>query len=379
MIRGVNAARFRPQRIGAFGAFDAFGAFVPVAIVATVMGLVNAGDRYRTGRPVFTGQPFTWWGVTWPYLVRAWIWAGLYPAVAALCRRWPLGPGRRRGTLAVHLAAAVLFTFLAMLLNFVAVNLLADGHVLLADLLGPPFRQSLVLGWRYHLLLYALVLAAAAGVESASRARAQALRDTELRTRLAAVRLETLRAQLHPHFLFNTLNGVLPLIEDDPPAAVRAVGELSALFRESLADGAPLSTVEAELRFLDRYLGLLKLRFGERLSYSLEATPEAASARVPRLLLQPLVENAVRHGLSRVRAGGRIEVDVRRVRDRLVLEVRDDGPGVSGEAPFAPGLGLSSTRARLQALHGERQTFELLSRPGGGAVAHLELPYEAAP
>lgn len=366
----MNVERLRPRRTAAF---------VLVTIVATAIGLVNAGDRYRTGRPVFTGQPFTWWGVTWPYLVRAWIWAGLYPAVAALCRRWPLGQGRRRGTLAVHLSAAVLFTFLAMLLNFVALNFLAEGRVALADLLGAPFRQSLVLGWRYHLLLYALVLAAAAGVESASRARAQALRDTELRTRLAAVRLETLRAQLHPHFLFNTLNGVLPLIEDDPPAAVRAVGELSALFRESLTDGAPLSTVEAELRFLERYLGLLKLRFGERLSYSLEATPEAASARVPRLLLQPLVENAVRHGLSRVRAGGRIEVDARRVRDRLVLEVRDDGPGVSGDAPAAPGLGLTSTRARLQALHQERQTFELLSRPGGGAVAHIELPYEVAP
>lgn len=351
-----------------------------VILVAAAVGLVNAGDRYRTGRPVYAGQAFGLWQVTWPYLVRAWIWAGFYPAVRALCRRWPPARFHDPRVLAAHVAGALFLTPLAIEANNVASSLLLGEPLGLGDVVGEAFLRMLVLGWRYHLIAYGIVLAAAAGVESARRARREALRDVELRTRLAAARLETLRAQLHPHFLFNTLNGVLPLIEDDPEAAVRAVSELSALFRESLSDGSAVSDVAAELRFLERYLGLLKLRFGDRLDYALEAGPGTARATVPRLLLQPLVENAVEHGLGVRPEGGRVEVDVRRVGDALVLEVRDDGPGLARdhERDGARGLGLANTRARLAALHGDRQSLVVSPRGSGGVVVRIEMPFEEA-
>ncbi len=348
-----------------------------VLLVATGIGLVNAVDQYASGRAVPGGPAFGVWGVFWPHLLDTWVWAGLFPVAALLCRSFPLSSPRRRGTLAVHGLAAVLVILVAFVANFVVVRAVVLGGVHAGDFTGLPFRNTLLYGWRHHLISYGLVLSAAAGLEAGKRVRAEAARDAELRARLATARLETLRTQLHPHFLFNTLNGVLPLISDDPQAAVRTVGELSALLRESLSDGTPVSDVTGELRFLDRYLGLLKLRFGERLDYTLKVTPEAAHGVVPRLLLQPLVENAVQHGLARREEGGRVDVEARRSGDSLVLEVRDDGPELASVPDRASGVGLSNTRARLAAIHGDRCAMTLDPRAGGGVVARIVLPFEA--
>ncbi|MBL8114611.1 MAG: histidine kinase [Acidobacteria bacterium] len=341
-----------PRRLGQAGL---------VLLAATAFGLANAVHSPQMFRP---DSWRAWWEVAGPQLLRAWLFAGLFPPAVLFCHFFPLSRPRRRGAIAIHVCGGTLL---------VSLSLLAYSATA-----GLPLPDTIVFFWRLHLIGYAMVLAAAAGLDASRRARAEELRDAELRTRLAAARLETLRSQIHPHFIFNTLNGILPLVDDDPPAAVKAVGSLAGLFRESLSEGTGRSDVAAEVSFLERYLSLLKIRFGERLEYTLEVAPGAGRGSVPRLLLQPLVENAVQHGLSQRPEGGRVEVEARRGPGTLVLEVRDDGSGLNGSPSREAGLGLANTRARLAALHGDRFSFALGPRPGGGVVARIELPYEEA-
>ena len=190
-------------------------------------------------------------------------------------------------------------------------------------------------------------------------------------------RLQALRYQLNPHFLFNTLNAVSTLIvEEKTHDAERMVARLSDFLRLTLECDADVEVPLAdELDFARRYLDIEQIRFGDRLVVTEDVDPEALSARVPPLLLQPLVENAIRHGIMPREEGGTLRIEARQVSDRLLLRVLDDGPGPPGDADPERGVGLSNTKARLESLYGDAHRFSLSRADGGGCVVRVELPY----
>jgi len=201
------------------------------------------------------------------------------------------------------------------------------------------------------------------------------LRTTQLEAVLAQTRLQMLGMQLQPHFLFNTLNTIAELVHQRPEAAERMIAGLSHLLRETLhaglVDRVPLAR---ELQLLDRYIEIQRARLGDRLTVNILVEPDAASALVPSLLLQPLVENSIKHGIGSRAGAGHIAIVVTRFRGTLAIEIRDDGRGFGSE-PVAEGIGLGNCRSRLQALCGEgNYRIKIDNRHGGGAVVRLELP-----
>lgn len=207
--------------------------------------------------------------------------------------------------------------------------------------------------------------------------RERELAATRLAEQLAQANLQMLKMQLHPHFLFNTLNAISSLMHADADAADRMISRLSDLLRMALEkDDRPRARLKSELDFLRRYLDLEQIRFRDRLEVTIDVAPECASALVPRLILQPLVENAIRHGIAMRSAAGRLSIRAERRGDRMILDVADDGPGLpAGREPHL-GVGLANTLARLEQLYGDDATLELVNAEEGGLIVHLELPFE---
>jgi LytS/YehU family sensor histidine kinase len=197
-----------------------------------------------------------------------------------------------------------------------------------------------------------------------------------LEKRLAEAKLQALQMQLNPHFLFNTLHSISALMHRDVEAADRMIVLLSDLLRRAL-DGTKEHEVPLaqELDLLDRYLEIERTRFGDRLSVEVDIAPETLTARVPNLILQPLVENAIKHGIERVAGPRKIQLQAQRRAGRLILAVSDDGAGLATGGAVREGIGLSNTRARLQELYGQDQQLALTARAGGGLTVTLELPF----
>jgi sensor histidine kinase YesM len=187
--------------------------------------------------------------------------------------------------------------------------------------------------------------------------------------------------QLNPHFLFNTLHAISALVDRDPAGVRRMIARLSELLRSTLEEGAqPERTLERELAFLSRYLEIMQLRFQGKLEVEMDVDPAARAALVPTLILQPLVENAVKHGIANRSGGGRIELRARREGQRVVLSVRDNGPGPGSPAGPAPtGVGLRNTEERLRQTYGEPGALSLGGAEGGGAIAEIRIPYRPSP
>lgn len=210
--------------------------------------------------------------------------------------------------------------------------------------------------------------------ERQKRAERLEERAESLEAQLTEARLEALRMQLNPHFLFNTLHAVSTLVDRDPGGVRRMIARLSELLRHVLDEDAPQEVpLSQELDFLDDYLEIQSIRFQGDLDTDIDVPPELQDVQVPNLILQPVVENAIKHGASQVRGVGRIEIRGRRNENRLVITVRDNGPGVP--AAQEDGLGLRNVRARLRELYGEDQELRLESAPDGGTRAILEIPY----
>jgi two-component system, LytTR family, sensor kinase len=210
----------------------------------------------------------------------------------------------------------------------------------------------------------------------------QAERERSLRAEALAhrARLQALRYQLQPHFLFNTLNAVSTLVVERRTAeAGRMIARLSDFLRLTL-DGADAEEValDDEIEFVRRYLEIEQVRFGDRLAVSIDVEPGAGEARVPSMILQPIVENAVRHAVARNAEGGRLSISARLAGGALCLAVTDDGPGLAGRASTGEGIGLTNTRERLRQAYGDAHRLELLPAEGGGVRAVLELPFRPA-
>ncbi len=212
------------------------------------------------------------------------------------------------------------------------------------------------------------------------RFRERELRSSQLQGQLEKARLQALKSQLQPHFLFNTLNSISALMRTDVEAADRMITRLGDLLRTSLETaGTQMTTLSRELEFVNCYIEIEKIRFEERLTVRLDIAPETLDATVPHLLLQPLVDNAIKHGIAKLVAGGEIQVSSRSDDSDLHLEVRDNGPGFrdAGQNP-SRGLGLRITRERLETIYGQNQSVEFLTLPDGGGLVRVSIPLHLA-
>lgn len=241
---------------------------------------------------------------------------------------------------------------------------------------GPAFWQRVLLGLPEFLTTFLGFAGIAYASDYVRRSRTAELQKARLRTELTRSRLQLLRGQLHPHFLFNTLHSVSALLYDNPAAAERMLAGLRDLLRAALSDpDVQMVTLREELDFLKAYVEIEQTRLGGRLRVSWEVAAELERLPVPRLLLQPLVENAIRHGVAPRRSGGTVRVVARYEGEGAVLEVHDDGVGLPpGWAPRPGAVGLANTRARIQDHYPEGGAFALANAPGGGVVARVRVP-----
>jgi signal transduction histidine kinase len=227
------------------------------------------------------------------------------------------------------------------------------------------------------LLIYCQVVAATEAFAHAWESRRRGIAAAAYARQLAEARLHVLSVQLQPHFLFNTLHAISALVYQDPARAERLLARLSEMLRLTLRSGTRVeTTLDEELALLHRYAEIQEARYGERLRVAFEVEPGVRGAMVPRLILQPLVENAIRHGITRRITPGRVDVRAWQGDGRLHLAVCDDGVGLP--ASLREGVGLGITRARLRQLYGTEQRVDLRSPPGGGAVCALSIPLRLA-
>lgn len=229
---------------------------------------------------------------------------------------------------------------------------------------------------------YAPIVLIAHAVSYYRKLRDRERQTSRLETQLTKAHLRALKSQLQPHFLFNTMHSISALMLTDVPAADRMMTRLSDLLRMSLEnDGVQVTRLSRELEFVNGYLEIEKVRFGERLGVTLDIVPETLDAQVPHLLLQPLVENAVRHGVARLSANGKLRIAASHDGHNLLLAIRDNGPGLNGVESSAPksGLGLRATRERLQTLYGGDQSLHVRNLPEGGVEVSVRIPFHLVP
>jgi two-component system LytT family sensor kinase len=298
------------------------------------------------------------------------VWGLLAPGIIWLARRFPLEREHWARSGAVHLTAGVGVALLKWWLD----NLFRHY------VLGLPHGTSLIYVFHDNLTTYSILVAATQGYLYYQRYRQGELRSAQLSAQLAQAQLQALRMQLHPHFLFNTLNSIATLIHKDPDAADQMTARLSDLLRLTLENiGVQEVPLAHELEFLERYLEIERTRFSDRLVVRMDVAPETLDARTPYLILQPLVENAIRHGIAARSSPGCVIVVAARDNGLLVLEVKDDGPGIRSEAASNNGIGISSTRERLEKLYGDAHTFKLSNAAEGGLTVKLSFPFRLMP
>jgi two-component system LytT family sensor kinase len=245
------------------------------------------------------------------------------------------------------------------------------------------FVKSLTSKVAVHLLAYGAIVGTFYARENHRRYRERERATAHLEQRLAEARLQALRTQLQPHFLFNTLNAISVLVlKGETQTAIRMLSRLSDLLRVTLDAGdAPTVPLGKEMEFLARYLDIEQVRFHDRLTVATDVAPDTLDAPVPTLILQPLVENAIRHGIARQVGAGRVEVRAAREGGRLRMEVRDTGPGLpaGGAGAIVEGIGISNTRARLAEMYGDEARMRIENAEGGGLRVVVEMPYRVPP
>jgi two-component system LytT family sensor kinase len=348
----------------------------------TLVGLFRAADRYFSDPFQLRRLEFGAWEALAQCLLAAYIWAAFTPAVVWIARRCLPRRTRWAAPIGTLVAASLVLPVLhCAVYQLVYPLLMGFPRVAAAQLSALP--QLLPLSFPTHFVTFWAIVGATWTVTYANLSRERELRASQLKTRLASARLEALKMQLHPHFLFNTLNSILPLVFRDGEAASRTVVRLADLLRLSLQnETSDLLPLRKEIELLQVYLEIQQTRFQDRLTVELDVAPDVGDALVPNLILQPLVENAIKHGIAARPGAGRVEVRVRKDGDRrLSLVVRDDGPGppLGGRRGSGEGVGLRNTRDRLELLFADNHDFSFDGAPGRGCTVSLSIPLAFAP
>jgi two-component system, LytTR family, sensor kinase len=333
----------------------------------TLLGLSFASQFYISSAKA--GLEVSWRQAVKFALADWYVFALLSIPVIQLARRIRFERGWVRSLLA-HLVASVCFSFSYMVIRAWV------GQWQSQAAFNDVFKPLLVKTWHFNLLIYWVIIAVSHAFDYYRKFRERELRASELERHLAQAKLHALQMQLNPHFLFNTLHSISSLMHKDVEAADRMIARLSDLLRAAL-EGAETQEVSLreEIDLLQLYLSIEQIRFGNRLTVKMNIPPETLGAQVPNLILQPLVENAIKHGIEPRSRPGYIALEAQRQNGTLSLVVSDNGAGIGEKGDVKEGVGLSNTRARLQELYGARHRFELSHAEEGGVRVELSIPF----
>lgn len=344
-------------------------AVLPMGVLSNLAYVVGAWADRRL---------IDWPGIGWS-MVSCAVWLAVAPIIIALARRY-------RPSHSSRWIVLLFFALLCFVLSIAVEGLYTLVRVVILTVAG--YGASLIEEWRTvfgtssitaNVLLFVCTVAGVWAIEAARASREREQREAQLEARLSETRLQLLRMQLHPHFLFNALNAVSALVDSDRAAAAAMLRKLEDFFRFSV-DGGNRQEVplREELQFLASYVGIEKARFGDRLQVDLDGDPDAEALFVPALVLQPLVENAIRHGISPRVQHGHVYIRTRLSDGKLVLIVEDDGVGLGG-GKIREGIGIANTRRRLGYLYGSAQQLRLEAREGGGVRVTVVIPAQVHP
>ena len=354
-----------------------------VLIVSSFVGLFFAVQMHYSstafGRPVSWGQALYWALGDW------YEWAILSPLIFWVSRRFSFERNRWRKSLGIHFVAGVILSVVHLLLCGMAEQLQAvvEGNRIT---FGTSFQRLFTNRFHFNLAVYGLIVCAWHAWDYYRKYREREAHAAQLAGRLAQAQLQALRMQLNPHFLFNTLHAVSSLMLTDVVAANRMIARLGEFLRSTLENTDQQEVpLKEELDFLRRYLEIEEIRFGERLAVRMKVEPGTLDAMVPNLILQPLVENAIRYAIEPNEGPGEIEISASKNNGEVILQVSDSGAGNGREGRSKPddsevmreGIGLSNTRQRLRQLYGENQKLELKRLDSGGLQLLISVPFRA--
>jgi two-component system, LytTR family, sensor kinase len=317
-----------------------------------------------------------WWAALLSALAQWWAWGLLTPVITAIDRRLPFSSQQVARRVLAHLALAPFFAFVFPYVAACIAAVIGAGKW--SQLVGPKLLTSDLREMFWSMVVYGLIVGVWQAYHSQRRYLSAELRMERLERSFSEARLNGLRMQLDPHFLFNALNTISAQLEREPKLARKMIEHLGDLLRLSLSSQSrSVVSLAEELAFLEHYLAIQKVRFGDSLRVTLQLSPEVHRALVPSMLLQPLVENAIRHGLAPRAGGGTVIVSAERMKDELHISVLDDGVGLppGWSLENQTGLGLSITRERIAGLHPEGSShFSVHPRAEGGTVVNIHFP-----
>jgi signal transduction histidine kinase len=347
------------------------------AALWSLVGLAIASEIYLSSN--FLGRSITWGEAISDSLEDWYVYGVLSIAVVWLARRYPPERGSRWVTAAIHLGAALAFSLVYIIVRTLvgeADGLIAGEPASFAEI----FQPLLVRTFPFNLLVYGVILTVSHALDYYRKYHERTVQTLELEKHLTEAKLQALLHQLKPHFLFNTLNGIASLMHTDVDDADRMLVRLSELLRITMSHtGAPQTSLREEITFIERYLDIEKIRFRNRLEVVISIDEDAIEAQVPSLILQPMVENAMHHGIEPQSRKGKIEISGARSAENLVLKIRDNGAGIPAEGLKREGIGVANTRARLAELYGARQKFEMANQREGGLCVTITIPFTPAP
>jgi sensor histidine kinase YesM len=345
----------------------------------TLFGALIAGETYFQLRAA--GRSPSLARVVPHFLAWSSTWALFTPLILWLRWRFPFNRRLWPRSLAVHIPASLFISWIGAL-AWVSAGQLLGRIPPGTDVLLQQSSRTFVAFLHFDPVFYWIIIGLSYLMQHYQESRERELRASQLETQLAEARLQALEMQIHPHFLFNALNTIAVLVRTGRNAqAIRVVAGLGELLRHALdSAGTQLVPLKAELEFIERYLEIEQVRFGDRLKVEMSIEPQSRDACVPYLILQPLVENAIRHGIAARATAGRLQITARVDGGQLYLGVHDDGPGLpeAKDAPSGNGLGISTTRERLQRIYGADHSFTICDVDDGGVTAQLVLPYRLA-
>jgi len=361
--------------------------------VWTLISLAATGSIYELWRA--RGYPMSFVTVLMAELSQIMPYAPLTPFVLTLALRFPLQRGNWVRRSLLHLSFGILFSMAHIILRGLTPYAFWDAKLgSYISAVWNPRTHGFEISWPIFRTLflsnvvdditgtYIPIVLIAHVVSYYRRFRDRELHSAKLETQLAKSHLQVLKSHLQPHFLFNTMHSISALMLTDVEAADKMMARLSDLLRMSLeTTGAQLTSLTQELEFVAAYLEIEKVKFGDRLQVALDIAPETLGAQVPSLLLQPLVENAIRYGIARLSAGGRVWITAMRDGSHLDLRVKNDGPGLiaAAEAASGTGLGLKTTRERLRTLYGNEQSLEIQDASNVGVEVCVKIPFRIEP
>jgi two-component system LytT family sensor kinase len=342
-------------------------------VLWTLVGLAFASQIYVQGNLLGHSIPAS--EAIRESLEEWYVYGALSMPVIWLARRFP--PERRPiwRTACVHLGASLVFSLGCVLVGALVGQIESQISGESASY-WEIFQPLLVRIFPYNLVVYGVIISINHALDYYRKYHERTVQALELEKHLTEARLQALLHQLKPHFLFNTLNGIAALMHTDVDAADRMLVRLSELLRFTMSHtGAPQTSLREEVAFIERYLEIETIRFRDRLEISISVDEDVLDARVPSLILQPLVENAVHHGVQPHNRVGRIDVRGFRENGQLVLTVCDNGSGIPPGGPKREGIGLANTRARLAELYGGREQFSLANISQGGLCVRIAIPF----